>query len=239
MKILQGIHWTGGLLIFMTPVLLVFLLGSQMAYSQVRSQYRAYQAIPEAETLAGLESLPDGSVVMVRGQIAPDSAPAGGSGLVVYQVYPAEGREPRYKEEFPLVFPAFTMALPDGRLDIIPSDRRELVIRDGQRTEPAGDYRWVGFAPGDTVMVQGQWQKSTGTLVEVTGITGGDRASLMAEWERAFRIVGWVRNGLTLLTLAGVVLLVIQWRRTRKQTDEETEQWENPNAETVPTTSHT
>jgi hypothetical protein len=214
--------WLTGLLIFSMPMMLVFFLGSQMAYSQVNSQFQRYQNIPEVTSLAQLETIPAGQVVMVRGQIAVSPPDVPSSKLLIFQERPTEGREVRFGEEFPLVFPEFEMSLNDGQIKISPSLTRERIIQHEQHTVTQGELTLTGFRPGDLVTVQGEWQPTTATLSEVTGITGTDKAGLMAEWQDSFKLVGWVRNGLGFLTLVGLVLLVVRVRqaRTRPMADE-------------------
>ncbi|MCL4301841.1 MAG: hypothetical protein KJ077_39465 [Anaerolineae bacterium] len=214
-KLAGKTNWVTGLLIFSMPVMLVFFLGSQMAYSQVKSQFETYQTIPEVTRLADLESIAAGRVVMLRGQIAAPSMRAAGSELLVFQQRPAAGREVRFGEEFSLIFPEFSLQLPDGLVKISPSLTRERVIQHELHTVGSGEDKLTGFRPGDNVTVQGEWQPATTTLSEVTGITGADKAGLMAEWQEAFQKVGWVRNGLGLLTLLGLILLVVRLRQAR------------------------
>jgi hypothetical protein len=213
MNIINKSNWITGALIFFMPVLLIFFLGSQMAYGQVKGQFDQYRAIPQAHTLAELAVLPAGQTVLVQGVIAV-VPPANPAGLLIYQVRPVAGREVRFQEEFPLVFPAFTLTMPDGVLPVEPSLTRERVIQHEQHAETAGETRRTGFKPGNTVLVQGTWQ--AGALVEATGLTGASRAALLAEWEQSFRWLGWARNGLGLLTVAGLVLLGRQVRRAKR-----------------------
>lgn len=216
LKFLGGSGWLTGLLIFSMPIMLVFFLGSQMAYSQVNSQFETYQNITEFTSLDQLATIPTGQVVMVRGQIVV-SPPNSATNLVVFQERPTEGREVRFGEEFPLVFPEFELGLKGGQIKISPSLTRERVIQHELHSVPQGDLTATGFRPGDLVTVQGEWQPASATLNEATGITGADKASLMAEWQDAFQIVSWVRNGLGLLTLAGLVLLVVRVRQARNK----------------------
>ena len=70
LKFIKQSNWFTGILIFFMPVTLIIFLGSQMAYSQVKSKFEAYQNIPEITTLAELENLPAGQLVMLRGRIS-------------------------------------------------------------------------------------------------------------------------------------------------------------------------
>lgn len=235
-KLVGKINWVTGLLIFSMPVMLVFFLGSQMAYSQVKSQFETYQNIPEATRLADLKSIPAGQVVMLRGQIAASSMSAAGSELLIFRQRPGEGREVRFGEEFNLIFPEFGLQLPDGLVKISPSLTRERIIQHELHTVSSGEDKLTGFRPGDNVTVQGEWQPATTTLFEVTGITGADKPSLMAEWQEAFQKVGWVRNGLGLLTLLGLILLVVRLRQARINPPVvEGEACPTPKTETAPT----
>jgi hypothetical protein len=235
----KGNSWLTISLIFLTPVLFIFFLGSQMAYGQVSRQFERYQNIREASGLAELEALPAGQVVMVRGQIA-EAVERPDSELLIFQVRPADGREVRFQEEFPLVFPEFVMALPDGTLTIQPSLTRDRVIYDELHRVADGEYELTGFNPGDTVTVQGQWQPVAGAvpaLVGVTGITGGDRRSFMADWEQNMRQVKLARNMLGLLSVVGLVVLIVRLRRSRRtEPQEEENAWPNQTTTTAPTT---
>jgi hypothetical protein len=236
--------WLTISLIFLTPVLFIFFLGSQMAYSQVSRQFERYGSVSEAGSLAALEALPAGQMVMLRGQISeaierPNLA-GPSSDLLIFQVRPAGGREVRFQEVFPLIFPKFVMALPDGTLTIQPSSTRDRVIYDELHHIADGEYELTGFQPGDTVIVQGQWQPEAGAgpaLVDVTGITGGDRTSFIAGWQQNMWQVRLARNLLGVLSLAGLVVLVAQLRRSRRnQLQEEVEAWPSQKRTTAPTT---
>ena len=124
--------WLTITLIFLVPILFIFFLGSQMAYSQVNSRFERYRNIPEASRVSDLEAMATGQVVMLRGKISQavgqqDVAQAS-SDLLIFQVRPADGREVRFQEEFPLIFPDFVMELSDGAITIHPSSTRERVI---------------------------------------------------------------------------------------------------------------
>lgn len=242
-KLIQKNNWLAGAMIFFMPVALIFFLGSQMAYSQVKNKFELYQSIPQVTRLSDLETVPAGQVVLLRGRIAratalENSADTEGE-LIIFQERPAAGREVRYQEEFPLVFPEFVMNLPDGRLNILPSQSRERVIQHELHRVQRGDRDYTGFAPGDMVTVQGQWQPAAGAIArlnDVTGITGADKQSLLREWELAFRQVSWVRNGLGLFTALSIVLLIIQLRRTRlNRNANEEATWPNQETKRVPT----
>jgi hypothetical protein len=236
LKLVGKINWVTGLLIFFMPVTLVFFLGSQMAYSQVKSQFEAYQNIPEVTRLADLKSIPAGQVVMLRGQITVASMSAAGPELLIFQRRPAEGREVRFGEEFNLVFPEFGLQLPDGLVKISPSLTRERIIQHELHTVNSGEDRLIGFRPGDIVTVQGEWQPATATLFEVTGITGVNKAGLMAEWQEAFQKVGWVRDSLGFLTLLGLILLLVRLRQAKTRPSvPENEACPTPRTGTAPT----
>lgn len=242
LKVLQRSNWLVGALIFFTPILFIFFLASQMGYSQVNSKFAAYQAIPEVSSLADLRTVPPGEVVMVRGQILA-ATPLGhnpvASDLIIYQEQPTEGREIRYREEFDLVFPDFILELPDGAVVALPSQDRERVIRHTLHTLPDGEMTYAGFRIGDTVTVQGAWQPGDEPLLwDVTGVSSIDKAAMMAEWRSAFGWVGWARNGFGGMTLLGIILLIVQLRRVkREQAIEEAEPWTTTPETTEATTS--
>ena len=234
-KLFKNSHWLVGGLIFFMPILLILFLASQMAYSQVNGKFETYQNIPQVSELAALETLSAGQVVMVRGRISAAAAPPFDekTNLVVFQERPADGREVRYREEFPLVFPKFDLDLPDGTLTIIPSPSRDLVIQRELHKTLKDDREYTGFRQGDTVTVQGEWQPESQRLDEVTGITSLDKADLMADWQAGFRKVRWARNGLGGLTVVSLILLFIQWRRTRSK---EKDSWPIQETPITPTT---
>ena len=239
LKLVKQSGWVTGTLIFFMPITLIVFLGSQMAYSQVKGKFEAYQNIPEITTLAELQEMPADQLVMLRGRISqatPLSNDALPPDLIVYQERPAGGREVRYREEFPLIFPKFVMELPDGTLPIIPSLTRERVIQNELHTASDGDRQRTGFRIGDVVTVQGQWQPEPNSLPilnEVTGITSAPKQGLVVEWEAAFQKVAWVRNGLGLLTLLSIILLVVQLRRA-KASKMDSEEWQTPTTKTAP-----
>ena len=240
--LIQKSGWLRGGLIFFMPILLIFFLAAQMAHGQVRGRFAAYHEIPEVTELAQLQSIEPGTVIMLRGHIAGGSPSFAGheSGLLVYQERPAENREARYQEEFPLIFPELILQVPDGSVAIIPSPTEAQVIQGELHEAVTGDRRYTGFQASDLVTVQGQWQpqpSGSAALTEVTGITSATKAELMAEWQDSFQYVGWARDGLGLLTLGGLLLLVIEWRRARRQSKEENEAWPTP--ETNPTATIT
>lgn len=237
--ILKKSGWLVGGLIFFMPVLFMIYLTSQMAYSQVRGQFETYDRIPEITHLAELETLAPGTAVMLRGQIsqATPPQPASPAGeLVVYQERPVDGRETRYREEFPLIFSGFVIDLADGSLPIVPSTTEEGIIQHELHTVTAGDRRYTGFQRGDTVTVQGHWQPASGMLEEATGLTSASKAELMREWQQAFDYVSWARNGFGALTLLSLTLLIIEWRRSRRrQSAQEEEAWPTPETTTATT----
>jgi len=235
--------WLTITLIFLVPILFIVFLGSQMAYSQVNSQFERYLNISEASSVSDLEAMAAGQVVILRGIIsqAADQQDVAkqSSDLLIFQVRPADGREVRFREEFPLIFPDFVMELPGGAVTIHPSSTRERVIYDELHRVTDGEYDLTGFQIGDTVTVQGQWQPAGAApaLNDVTGITGGDRSSFIAEWERNLRQVSLARNILGILTLVGLIVLIGLLRRSRSdQPQEEYETWPNQETKTAPTT---
>ena len=162
-KLIRHSNWFTGAMIFFMPVLLIFFLASQMAYGQVKGKFEAYQAIPELTRLSALANLPAGQVVMLRGAISPanqdHSQDPAAPDLIIFRERPAEGREVRFQEEFPLVFPEFVLDLPDGPVVISPSQTRERVIHHEIHTVTIGDRQRTGFRPGDMVTVQGEWRR--------------------------------------------------------------------------------
>lgn len=265
MKKLAGSNWLTGLLILSMPISLVFFLGSQMAYGQVQRRYATYATLPEYTQLAELERLPGGTTVLLRGQLADPGAlatgasaapratdPASGA-LLIYQERPLAGREVRYLEEFPLVFPALALTLADGTLVIEPSPAGVGAISHELHHLAVADREFTGFQAGDMVTVQGKWQPATAEqaeprLGEVTGVAGVTKADLQADVQTALGKVRLARDGLGLLTLVSIILLISQIYRQRRrpaetasvqQTDGEQEaanQWPLPTSETVPTT---
>ncbi len=217
-RLIQRTNWFVGGLIFFMPILLVVTLGSQMAYSQVRGRFDAYQDIPEITTLANLTNLPAEQVVMLRGTLVSADTDVQPGGLLIYQERPAEDRDARYKEEFHLIFPEITIALSDGQIAVQPSETRERVIQYEHHDVPAGDWHYTGFQAGDEILVQGQWQPGAQpALIDVTGVSGIDKASLMTIWADSFEKVAWFRNIFGSITLLSIILLVIEIRRNRRE----------------------
>jgi hypothetical protein len=230
-----------GAAIFFMPIVLVFFLGSQMAYSQVKSRYEAYQNIAEVSRLSDLAQLPAGQVVMLRGRIAPESCRVTPTAVcdsaeqpIIFRERPAGDREVRFREEFEKFFPEFIMELADGPIMIVPSQTREPIFQHELQIVSAGDRERSGFGIGDVVTVQGQWQPSPAPrLGEVTGVTGAGKAGLMQEWQLAFQQVSWARNGLGLLSLLSLVLLWVQLRRVKANKARE-ETWPPQKTTTTP-----
>lgn len=237
-------NWLMGALVFFMPILLVFFLGSQMAYSQVKGQFETTQTIPEFTRLSELLDIPDGQVVMLRGRIAPESCRwvicQTDSDLIIFKERPAGGREVRFREEFPQHFPKFVMSLPDGQVAILPSSTREHIIQDELHISIAGDRERVGFRVGDVVMVQGRWESRSLLLRETTGITSLNKQQFIHEWQTAFQKVSWARNGLGLLTLFSLALGIVQFRRINAggktgYIQVEEEEWLHQKTESAPT----
>jgi hypothetical protein len=227
--------WLTAAFLLLTPVSLIFFIGIQSALGQVTGQFAAYQNIPQATQLVQLSHLPAGAVVLVRGQIEGSA----GTDLLIYQEHPVPGQETAYQEPFAQIFPQFGLTLPDGSLPILPSQSRERVIQHELHTVPAGDKLQAGFKAGDTVMVMGQWQPGpAASLIEVTGITSLDKDQYLAEWQTDFQKIEWLRNGLGLITLLGLIVLVMQWRRAKTNPPSaEGEVWPTQTQETAPTAS--
>lgn len=262
-RLLRKSDWLTGLLILSMPIALVFFLGSQMAYGEVQRHYTTYAALPEYTSAAELQTLAAGTTILLRGQIAdpatlapllPAAAVEQPTGpLLVYQERPLEGREVRYLEEFPLIFPPLALTLAGGTIIVQPSATNAPTISHERQRVAIADREFTGFQVGDTITVQGKWQPATAEqslprLVDVTGIAGVEKAALQAEVQAALQKVRLARDGLGLLTLAGIVLLVIRLYRQRRhlqpalqagqlgEEQEETKEWRPPTTETAPTT---
>ncbi|ETW94804.1 MAG: hypothetical protein ETSY1_33275 [Candidatus Entotheonella factor] len=215
------------------PLVWIAFLGTQMALQQVERKSATYREMPEISRVAVLQDLPPNTSVMLRGRIA---APAVSDGLIVYQERPAEGREVRFREVFEAHFPAIELALSDGRVRVIPRPESDYIIRHAHHTVTIGDRQRSGFRPGDVVTVQGLWQpERLPVLTEATGMTGIDKASLLAEWQRAIRNVTWVSRLTGVLSILGlgiIILRVWQWRTSHRM--EENKTWRTTKA--VPAT---
>lgn len=249
-------NWLTGLLILTMPISLIYFLGSQMANGQVQRRYETYSAIPEHASVAQLRAQSEGDTVLLRGQIVALDGTQSAGPLHIYQERPLDGREVRFREEFPQVVPEFALALIDGRVVVQPAGEGERTISHETHRVSVGDRELTGFQIGDTVTVQGKWQptgegREIRQVLTVTGISGVEKAVLLAEVQASLEQVRLVRNSLGLLTLVSVVLLVAQLyrrRQTRLQTQsdeciaeqhdvqEEKRAWHLPTTETEPTT---
>jgi hypothetical protein len=239
MNYIRQSGWLAALLLFLTPITFIFFVGIQSAYGQVKSQFEAYQNIPQVTQLAELRRLPAGTIALVRGRIEGSPTAEAVSNLIIFRERPAASREVGYQEDFARVFPEFHLTLPDGLLTVLPSQSRAQVIQHEPHTIPAGERMFTGFSVGDMVTVQGQWQPGAQpVLSEVTGITSLDQARYLAEWQADFQKVRWARDGLGLFTLLGVIGLIVQFRRAKtKPPLVEEEPWAAQTTETIPTAS--
>jgi hypothetical protein len=223
LKFIRNGGWLSSLLIFFTPVFLIMFLGTVLAHAQVKGEFTATKDVKEFTSLAALESVPEGEVVMLRGQIAEGPALDWAGGLVVFQERPLDGRETRFLETFPLVFPTFYLQLADGAMPVQPSVEHEpVILHELQRiVDEPRDREYTGFRIGDTLTVQGTWSPESASsepaLVEATGLSSIDRAGIIGEGETAFQRLNTIRLVLGALTLIGSILLFIQWRRVKAQ----------------------
>lgn len=221
MNLLRRVGWFTGLLMFSMPVLLITFLGFMMARGQVKSEFDHYQAIQEYTSLSALSAAPAESVVMVRGRIAEGPSPDWADGLVIFQERPLAGRELRYDEEFPLVFPEFTLQLSDGALLIEPGDAQVISHETARVADAVQKREYTGFRLGDEVTVQGNWQGivagTQAMLPNASGITSLDRAGVIADGQDAFHQLDIYAMVLGILSLLALVLLIMQLWRNREQ----------------------
>lgn len=220
-KVIRRFGWLTSLLVFSMPLFLITFLGFMMARGQVKGQFDQYQAVQEYTSLSSLSSVADEQVVMVRGRIAEGSSPDWADGLVVFQERPLANRETRFEEEFPLIFPSFTLELSDGSLMVQPGEQQVISHELHDVPDAAHDREYTGFRIGDVVTVQGKWKVPTGSaqtvLSEASGITSLDRAGVMAEGQWAFKRLDSISIVLGALTLLTMALLVIQVLRSNAQ----------------------
>lgn len=146
---------------------------------------------------------------MLRGSIASSSS-ASDQSLLVYQERPLDGREVRFREEFPLVFPEFTLALVDGHVAVQPNMDSERSVSYELHRMTLHDREFTGFQTGDIVTVQGGWQPanrshSTPAVLVATSVSGAEKATLLAEVQAAMEKVQLARNGLGVLTAVSIV----------------------------------
>lgn len=256
---LRRSDWVTSLLIFAMPITLVFFLGVQMAYSEVQSEVASYAALTEYTNLAALQAVAPGSTILLRGQLAESTAllpaqPAADAAgpLLIYQERPRQGREVRFMEEFPLVFPPVVLMLADGTINVQSNAESARAISHELHHLTLADREFTGFQVGDMITLQGKWQPLTSGqplpfVVDVTGISGFAKTALQAEVQAGLQKVRLAKDGLGLLTLAGIVLLGIRLYRQRRQpptgltglgdeAEEEGKEWRPPTTETVPTT---
>lgn len=202
------------LFIFAMPIFWIMFLGGMMARGQVKGEFTTYQAIQEYTRLNTLNSVPQDQVVMLRGKIVDGPSPDYANGLIIFQERPLNGRELRFQEEFPLVFPPITLALADGTIQIEAAEGR-VIAHETQRVEDkARDREYTGFRAGDEVTVQGKWQAQA-KLKEATGITSQSRAAIMAEGQYALDRLDTICTVLGVLSVIPLVLLVVQLLRVR------------------------
>ncbi|MEI2613149.1 MAG: hypothetical protein V9G20_31300 [Candidatus Promineifilaceae bacterium] len=215
MNLMRRSGWFVSLLVFSMPITLIIFLGVVMAYFQVRSEFDVYQHIQEYTTLAELASVSETEVVMLHGRLIAGPETPWADGLVIFQERPLDGREVRFQEEFPLVFPEITLELSDGTLLVQPGVEQVINHEPQRVVDEAADREYTGFRIGDMITVQGQWQPSLATLTNVTGVSGLDRAGIIAEGSYAFKRLSTIRNVLGGITLLGVISLVGQLLRAR------------------------
>ncbi|MEZ4713084.1 MAG: hypothetical protein R3A44_38195 [Caldilineaceae bacterium] len=219
---MRKVNWLTGALILTMPISLIFYLGVQMAYGQVQRRYESYAATPQIGSVTALLAQPVGETVLLRGEIAASASSAGATApLLIFQERPRDGREVRYLEEFSLNLPEFALRLSDGVVTIQPSAENAAAISHELHSTPMDDRTFTGFQVGDVVTVQGKWQpapdaQSAPRLIDVTGVSGADEATLLAEVQAGMQKVRLARDGLGLLTLASIVLLVVQLYLQRK-----------------------
>lgn len=209
--------WFTSFLIFSMPVTLIIFLGVVMAYFQVRGEFTVYQDVQEYTTLAELASVNETEVVMVHGRLVAGPEAGWADGLVVFQERPLEGREIRFQEEFPLVFPELTLELSDGTMLVQPGEERVIGHEMHRVVDELADREYTGFRVGDMMTVQGRWQPAAATLTEVTGVSGLDRAGILAEGNYAFKRLSTIRNILGGYTLLGLILLFVQLFRQKSE----------------------
>ncbi len=246
-KLIRESGWITGILIFFMPIFGIYFFGSQMGYSQVQGKFAEYDDIPEFTQLSEITPEYEGQVVMLRGTVGSGIPAQGLDGLVVYQERPNEGREVRFREEFDLFFPTFDFVLADGTAVLIqPSETKEGVIsHEPHRIQAGPELDLTGFRAGDVATVQGEWLPDSEygpALIEATGMTSIDKATLLLEGEEALKSVGQIRNILGILTLSGIILIVAQLRRAKAKqkngSTKETEEWQTQTAtktKTAPT----
>lgn len=204
------------LFIFAMPIFWIMFLGGMMARGQVKGEFTTYQAIQEYSSLSALNAVPQDQVVMLRGKIVDGPSPDYANGLVIYQERPLNGRELRFQEEFPLVFPSVTLGLVDGTVTVEAAEGR-VIAHELQRVEDkARDREYTGFRKGDEVTVQGKWQAQA-QLKEATGITSQSRAAIMAEGQYAFDRLDTICTVLGILSIVPLMLFVIQLVRMRSR----------------------
>ncbi len=204
------------LFIFTMPIFWIMFLGGMMARGQVKGEFTVYQTIQEYTSLSALNAVPQDQVVMLRGKIVDGSSPDYANGLTVFQERPLNGRELRFQEEFPLVFPTIKLALSDGTVTIDAAEGR-VIAHELQRVEDkARDREYTGFRAGDEVTVQGKWQ-ARAQLKEATGITSQSRAAIMAEGQYAFDRLETICTVLGILSIVPLVLFGVQLLRMRSR----------------------
>ena len=244
----------GSVLTLLSPLFLIAFFSTQMAIGRMQSKAEEIRAIPEYLRLARIRQLEEAQDVIVRGRLVACAGPEncaereaelaglkvpGPPDLLVYQVRPAEDRSARFREVFPLIFPALILELEDGgQLQIIPrSGKEEKLIYHEPRTVESEEFIFTGFQVGDELSVQGVWPGSGSSspapatmpdsdegstlsdlpqLQEVSGISGRSKAEQDREAMSALASVVKWRNWSGVLGLIGLIFgLARAWRRRR------------------------
>lgn len=249
LKFLRQSNWLTGIASLIMPFLLFIFLTSQMAITQANARLDTYlsQDIAEYTSLASLDSVPSEQVVMLRGKISANTPPGqnpADPNLVIYQTRPAGGREIRYQEKFPLIFPEVVLDLSDGQIAVFPNMGEERIIQNELHTVTDGDRDLTGFRIGDTITVQGKWYPNKNTqahpvLRDTTGVTSVSRGELLADWQSRFELIKLIRNIFGVLSLISIIFIGIQYRKYRiaqRQMENEEEWPKTPKTKTAPTT---
>ncbi len=221
LSIINALMW------FAFPVLLIMLLGTFQAQGSVFAGHEKYKDAPYVTSIAELEEIEDGTLVLVRGVISMNNPPyledMVDPEMIVFWEVPANGQKPTPEQADAKVFPDLNLTLEDGDVRLL-VDPEGVVIEEEPASVRNGDNNRVGFRRLDTGMVSGEVQRMDGDVVvaEVTGITGETHAEFLDRLESPVGYFKAFQRIVAVLTvLSGIWFGVLVARTRRAEPDED------------------